>query len=81
MGSQISVYYTRGYSFICDRFYPQVSVGMGIFVTPTSSPEYVRFQPNQLKIELQIFFTIRQEKKKQMILKLKSLKQNIQHCW
>ena len=68
MGSQISVYYTRGYPFsytsrACDGFYPQISVGMGIFVTPTSSTEYVRFQPSQLKIELQIFFTIRQENK------------------
>ena len=36
MGSQIPVYYTHGYPLnymphACDGFYPQVSVGMGIF--------------------------------------------------
>jgi len=35
IGSQIPVYYTRGYPFsypprICDGFYPRVPVGMGI---------------------------------------------------
>jgi len=41
MGSQISVYYTRGYPFsypsrACDGFYPQVPMGMSIFATPDS---------------------------------------------
>jgi len=38
MGSQIPVYYTRGYPFsypsrACDGFYPRVPVGMSIFAT------------------------------------------------
>ena len=41
MGSQIPVYYTRGYPFsyssrACDGFYPQIPVCMGIFATPSS---------------------------------------------
>jgi len=39
IGSQIPVYYTRGYPFSYlprarDGFYPRVPVGMGIFATP-----------------------------------------------
>jgi hypothetical protein len=39
MGSQISVYYTRGYPFshppyARDGFYTRVPMGMGIFATP-----------------------------------------------
>jgi len=39
MGSQIPVYYTRGYPFSYpprarDKFYPRVPVGMAIFATP-----------------------------------------------
>jgi len=39
MGSQISVYYTRGYLLSYpprarDGFYPRVPVGMGIFAAP-----------------------------------------------
>jgi len=39
MGSQIPIYYTRGYPFSyppCarDGFFPRVPVGMGIFATP-----------------------------------------------
>jgi len=39
MGSQIPVYYTRGYPFnypphARDGFYPRVPVDMGIFATP-----------------------------------------------
>ena len=40
MGSQIPIYYTRGYQFSYplhtrDGFYPRVPVGMGIFATPS----------------------------------------------
>jgi len=43
MGSQISVYYTRGYSFSYpsrarDRYYPRVPMDMGIFTTPNGDP-------------------------------------------
>jgi len=43
MGSQIPVYYTRGYPFSYpprahDGFYPQVPMGMGIFATPNCIP-------------------------------------------
>ena len=39
MGSQIPVYYTRGYPFSYpsrarDGFYPRIPVDMGIFATP-----------------------------------------------
>jgi len=59
MGSQIPVYYTRGYPFnypphARDGFYPRVPVDMGIFAIPTLTTNHqIHAQPNCRLIDYQ----------------------------
>jgi len=58
VGSQIPVYYTREYPFnysppTRDGFYPQVSMGMGIFATPSRASIFAH-SPSSWTLSLEL---------------------------